>query len=83
MQPWEFTAEAFPYLHKKGAYAKPLNQTTDLARNIKRINRDELHNEYRKLIECAAAPRGRGANVTLSTITECPHQEEVPVPSVR
>ena len=60
MRPWEFTAEAFPYLHKEGAFAKPLNQTTDLVRNINRINRDELHNEYRKLIECAPRRADRG-----------------------
>ena len=53
MQPWRFTAEAFPYLHKEGKYAKPLNRTTDLVRNINKVNRDELHDEFRKLIECA------------------------------
>ena len=53
MQPWRFTAEAFPYLHKEGKYAKPLNHTTDLVRNISKVNRDELHDEFRKLIECA------------------------------
>ena len=53
MQSLEFTAEAFPHLHKEGAYAKPLNQTTDLVRNINRISRDKLHDEYRMLLECA------------------------------
>lgn len=52
MQPWRFTAEAFPYLHKGGKYAKLLNHTTDLALNIRKVNQEELHNEFRKLIEC-------------------------------
>lgn len=53
MKHMEFTAELFPYLHKNGAHAKPLNQTTDLVRNINRINRSELHEEYGMLLECA------------------------------
>ena len=53
MQPWRFTAEAFPYLHKEGKYAKLLNHTTDLVRNIRKVNRDELHDEFRQLTECA------------------------------
>lgn len=60
MQTWRFTAEAFPYLHKKGKYAKPLNQTTGLARNIRKVNREELHNEFRKLIEFAPRRADRG-----------------------
>ncbi len=60
MQSREFTAEEFPYLHKKGKYAKPLNQTTDLARSIREVNRDQLHNEFRKLIEYAPHRTDRG-----------------------
>ena len=53
MQPWRFTAEAFPYLHKEGFFAKQLNHTTDLVRNIRNVKRDQLHEEFRELIECA------------------------------
>lgn len=53
MNHWRFTAGLFPYLHKNGTHAKALNQTTDLVRNINRINRSKLHDEYRMLHECA------------------------------
>ena len=53
MRPWRFTAEAFPYLHKEGKFAKPLNHTTDLVRNIREVNRDQLYDEFRELIDCA------------------------------
>lgn len=49
----EFTEEAFPYLHKEGMYAKLLGRTTDLVRNINRVMRDDLRDEYLKLIDCA------------------------------
>ena len=53
MNHWEFTAELFPYLHKNGTHAKPLNQTTNLVRNINNISRSKLHDEYGMLLECA------------------------------
>lgn len=55
-----FAAEAFPYLHKDGAYARLLSQTTDLVRNINQVKRDELRDEYLKLIEYAPHRADRG-----------------------
>ena len=60
MQTRNFTAEAFPYLHKNGKYARTLNNTRALAQTINRVNRDELHDEFRKLIECAPRRADRG-----------------------
>ena len=60
MQQRRFTAEAFPYLHKNGKYAKPLNKTRDLTRNIDGVNRDALHDEFRELIGCAPRRAERG-----------------------
>ena len=58
--PDTFAAEAFPYLHKDGEYAKRLSQPTDLVRNIKQVKRDELRDEYLKLIEYAPHRADRG-----------------------
>lgn len=55
-----FSEEAFPYLHKDGKYARLLGQTTDLVRNIKRVNRDELRDEYLRLMERAPHRSERG-----------------------
>lgn len=66
MQSREFTAERFPYLHKEGAYAKPLNHTTDLVRNIRTVNRDNLHDEFRQLVECAPRRAGAGKDYFVS-----------------
>ena len=55
-----FAAEAFPYLHKDGEYARLLSQTTDLVRNINRVGRDELRDEYLKLMEYAPHRADRG-----------------------
>lgn len=60
MQQRRFTAEAFPYLHKCGKYAKQLNKTRDLARNINSVMRDTLHDEFRELIGCAPRRAERG-----------------------
>ena len=60
MPPDTFAAEAFPYLHKDGEYAKRLSQPTDLVRNIKQVKRDELRDEYLKLIEYAPHRADRG-----------------------
>ena len=84
MQRWEFTAEAFPYLHKDGEYAKPLNRTRDLAQNIDRVERDELHDEFRELIEFT--PRradagkfyfGNHRGVPSSEQGACPWSEDI------
>ena len=57
-----FSPEAFPHLHPDGEYAKRLNQTTDLARNIRKANRDSLRVEFLELAECAPrrADAGKG-----------------------
>ena len=60
MPPDTFAAEAFPYLHKDGEYAKRFSQPTDLVRNIRRVKRDELRDEYLKLIEYAPHRADRG-----------------------
>ena len=60
MQQSTFTSEAFPYLHRKGECLKKLNETRDLARNIKRVNRNELRDEFRRLTECAPHRAARG-----------------------
>ena len=60
MQQRKFTAEAFPYLHKCGKYAKILNKTRDLAQNINGVNRDALNDEYRELMGCAPRRAERG-----------------------
>lgn len=50
-----FSAKTFPYLHKNGEYAQKLNQTKGLAQNIASINRDDLGDEYKRLM--GYAPR--------------------------
>lgn len=55
-----FEASAFPYLHKYGEYAKLLNRKIDLVSLINKVKRDELRDEYLRLIECAPRRADRG-----------------------
>ena len=64
---------------RKGSTLSLSISTTDLARNIRKVNRDELHDEFRQVDRVCATPRGRVANDYLcKIIAECPLQEGVP-----